>query len=140
MIRTGTGYKAGNTLDAQIAATKELGWQHIEARGVIVPGFPKANFHDIPETAFDIAEQTLKQNGVAIYCFGSTIMNWAKTVETPWDVTLAEVKRCIPRMRRLNAGLVRIMSFKPKDEDDRIPPVVLERVGEVTRMFLGEGI
>jgi hypothetical protein len=47
MILTGIGDEAGNTIDAQIAATKELGWKHIEARGVEVPGFVKANLHDI---------------------------------------------------------------------------------------------
>jgi len=140
MILTGIGDEAGNTIDAQIAATKELGWKSIEARGVEVPGFPKANLHDIPDKAFDIVEQKLKQSGIGVYCFGSTIMNWAKTVETPWDVTLAEVKRCIPRMQWLGARFVRIMSFKPKDDDDRIPAVVFDRVREVTKMFLDAGI
>jgi sugar phosphate isomerase/epimerase len=140
MILTGIGDEAGNTIDAQIAATKELGWKHIEARGVEVPGFPKANLHDIPDKAFAIVEQKLKENGIGVYCFGSTIMNWAKTVETPWDVTLAEVKRCVPRMARLQTKFVRIMSFKPKDDDDRIPPVVFDRVREVTKMFRDAGI
>ena len=140
MILTGIGDEAGNTIDAQIAATKELGWKHIEARGVEAPGFPKANIHDIPDKAFDIVGQKLKENDIGVYCFGSTIMNWAKTVETPWDVTLAEVKRCIPRMQRLGAKFVRIMSFKPKDDDDRIPAVVFDRVREATKMFVEAGI
>ena len=140
MILTGIGDESGNTIDAQLAATKDLGWKHLEARGVEVPDFPKANIHDIPEKAFDIVEQKLHDCGIGVYCFGSTIMNWAKTVETPWDVTLAEVKRCIPRMRRLGTRFVRIMSFKPKDDDDCIPPVVFDRVREVTRMFLDAGI
>ena len=140
MILTGIGDEAGNTIDAQIAATKKLGWKHIEARGVEVPGFPKANLHDIPDKAFALVEQKLKENAIGVYCFGSTIMNWTKTVETPWDVTLAEVKRCIPRMKRLGTKFVRVMSFKPKDDDDRIPPVVFDRVREVTKMFLDAGI
>jgi sugar phosphate isomerase/epimerase len=140
MILTGIGDEAGNTIDAQIAATRELGWQQLEARGVEAPGFPKANLHDIPEKAFDIVERRLKESGIGVYCFGSTIMNWAKTVDTPWDVTVAEVDRCLPRMRRLGTRFVRIMSFKPGDQDDRIPAVVFERVREVTRRFLDAGI
>jgi sugar phosphate isomerase/epimerase len=140
MILTGIGDEAGNTLDAQIAATKELGWENIEARGVEVPGFPKTNIHDLPDKAFDAVEQKLKENGIVVYCFGSTIMNWAKTVETPWDVTVGEVRRCLARMSRLGTRFVRIMSFKPKDDDDRIPPVVFERVREVTQMFRDAGI
>src|SRR5881396_261017 len=140
MILTGIGDEAGSSIDAQIAATQELGWKHIEARGIEVPGFPKANLHDIPDKAFDIVEEKLKENGIGVYCFGSTIMNWAKTTETPWDVTLEEVKRTIPRMARLGTRFVRIMSFKPRDDDDRIPQVVFDRVSEVTTMLLDSGI
>jgi sugar phosphate isomerase/epimerase len=140
MILTGIGDEAGNTIDAQIAATKELGWKHLEMRGVEAPGFPKANFHDIPDKAFNLCLEKLQEAGISVYCFGSTIMNWAKTVETPWDVTLAEVKRCIPRMQRTGTKFVRIMSLKPKDDDDRIPPVVFDRVCEATKMFLDVGI
>jgi len=140
MILTGIGDEAGNSIDAQIAATKELGWKFIEARGVEVPGFPKANLHDIPDKAFDLVERKLKESGIGVYCLGSTIMNWAKTIETPWDVTLAEVNRCIPRMTGLGTKFVRVMSFKPKDDDDRIPSVVFDRVREVTKIFRDAGI
>src|SRR6266436_836909 len=132
MILTGIGDEAANSIDGQIQATQQLGWNQIEMRGVEVPGFPKANFHEIPDKAFDICVQKLESANLRVYCFGSTIMNWAKTVETPFDVTLAEVGRAIPRMQRLGAKYVRIMSFKPKDDDFRIPAVVFERVREVS--------
>src|SRR5437762_14176280 len=103
MILTGISDEAGNSIDAQIRATQELGWKHLEMRGVEVPGFPKANFHDLPDKAFDIAVGKIHSAGLGVYCFGSTIMNWAKTIETPFDVTLAEVGRAIPRMQRLGA-------------------------------------
>lgn len=140
MILTGIGDEAGNTIDAQIEAIRELGWKQIEMRGVEVPGFPKANFHEIPEPAFEVCVGKLQAAGLGVLCFGSTIMNWAKTVETPWEITLGEVNRCIPRMRRLGTRLVRVMSFKPKDDADQTPPVVFERMREVTRMFLDAGI
>ena len=53
MILTGIADEAGALIDAQIKATKELGWNTIEARTVEVPGFPKGNLHDIPDEAFD---------------------------------------------------------------------------------------
>src|SRR2546421_12599790 len=111
MILTGIGDEAANTIDGQIQATQELAWKHLEMRGVEVPGFPKANFHDLPEKAFDRAVEKLESMRLGVYCFGSTIMNWAKNVETPWEVTLAEVQRAIPRMQRLGAKYVRIMSL-----------------------------
>ncbi|WCJ58029.1 TIM barrel protein [Fontisphaera persica] len=140
MILMGIGDEAGASLDAQIQATRALGWKHLEGRMVEVPGFPKANFHDIPDAAFDQVVEKLQAAGIQVYCFGSAIMNWAKTIETPFEVTLAEVGRAIPRMQRLGARYVRIMSFKPGPEDDTIPPVVFERVREVTRRFLDAGL
>lgn len=136
----GIGDEAGGGLDFQIKAAKELGWKWIEMRGVEVPGYPKANFHEIPDAAFDIAAAKIQEAGLGVYCFGSTIMNWAKTVETPFDVTLGEVRRAIPRMQRLGTKYVRIMSFKPKDTDAVTPPVVFERVREVTKMFTDAGL
>lgn len=140
MILTGISDEAGNTLAAQIQATRELGWKHLEMRGVQVPGFPKANFHEIPDPAFDLAAAALAEAGIQVYCFGSTIMNWARKVSDPFDLTLAEVRRCIPRMQRLGTRYVRIMSFKPDDATDQIPDAVFARVNEVTRMFLDAGL
>jgi sugar phosphate isomerase/epimerase len=140
MILTGIGDEASNGIDGQIQATKELGWKHLEPRGMEVPGYAKANFHDIPDAAFDVAVKKMEQAGVAAYCFGSTVMNWAKKVTDPFDITLAEVKRAIPRMKRTGAKFIRIMSFKPGDEEYKIPTKVFERVREVTKMFLNEGL
>jgi sugar phosphate isomerase/epimerase len=140
MILLGVGDEAGNTIDTQISAVKTLGWNHLEMRGVEVPGFPKANFHDIPDAAFEIAVEKLQTAGIQVYCFGSTIMNWAKKVNDPFEVTLAEVGRAIPRMQRLGTRFVRIMSFKPGDDEESIPQECFHRMREVTRMFLDAGI
>ena len=128
------------TIDGQIEVTKKLGWKLIEARAVQVEGFEKGPIHDIPDEAFDQVETKLKESGVGIYAFGSTICNWQKTVETPFDVTLAEVERAIPRMKKIGTKFVRIMSFKPTDDCAVTPSEVFERVGEVTRRFLDEGL
>lgn len=140
MIFMGIGDEAGGSLSAQLGAAQELGWRHVEMRGVEVPGFPKGNLHDIPDDAFDHVVKAAEEAGVAVYCFGSTIMNWSKKLEDPFDVTITEVKRCIPRMKRLGTKFVRIMSFKPGDEDSRIPAEVFRRVREVTDRFLDQGL
>ena len=140
MYLTGIADEAGALIDVQIKATQELGWKSIEMRAVEVTGHPKGNLHDIPDAAFEIVAGKLQDAGLRVCCFGSTIMNWAKTVETPFDVTLAEVQRCIPRMQRLGTQFVRVMSFKPADDADTIPPVVFERVRAVTKRFLDAGL
>ncbi len=140
MILTGIGDEAANTLDGQVRATRDLNWRHLEMRGVELPGFAKANFHDLPDPAFDLAVRRLEQERIAVYCFGSTIMNWAKKLEDPFELTLAEVRRAIPRMRRLGTRYVRIMSFKPGDEEYKIPTEVFRRVKDVSNMFLDAGL
>jgi sugar phosphate isomerase/epimerase len=140
MILTGIGDEAGVKLEAQILAAKTLGWRHLEMRMVEVPGFPKRNFHDIPEPAFDRAAGMLHEAGLGVYCFGSAIANWSKKISDPFSITTDEVKRCIPRMQRLGTKFVRIMSFKPADTDESIPPEVFRRVGEVTKMFRDAGL
>ena len=80
---------------------------------VEVPGFAKANFHDLPDPAFEIAVEKLSAAGIGVYCFGSTIMNWAKTIDTPFEVTLAEVRR------RISAGLGEHLRARRLDDAER---------------------
>jgi sugar phosphate isomerase/epimerase len=140
MILCGIGDEAGNRLASQLRATRELGWQHLEARNVEVAGFSKANLHDLPEAAFEQAVTELQAAGVGVYCFASTIMNWSKRVTDPFEPTLAEVRRAIPRMQRLGSRFVRVMSYKPDDTEDRTPEEVIRRLRVVTGLFLEAGI
>jgi sugar phosphate isomerase/epimerase len=140
MIYTGIGDEAGASLGSQIAAVNELGWTHLEMRAVSVNGGKKENFHDITDSDFDHALRELDRSNVRVNCFGSTIMNWARRVDDPFELTLEEVKRAIPRMQRTETKFVRIMSFKPADGDFRIPGEVFRRVREVTNRFLDAGL
>ncbi len=140
MILTGISDEASTQLAGQIQATAELGWRELEMRNVEVPGYPKSNFHDLEEPAFDQAVGELERAGVGVYCFGSTIMNWAKKVSDPFEPTVQEVKRAIPRMLRLGTRFVRFMSFKPGDDEFRIPSEVFRRVRDITNRFLDAGL
>jgi len=140
MILMGIGDEASSQLAGQIEATRELGWKFIELRSVAGPDFPKTNFHDIPDAAFDRAVAQFEAADVRVHCFGSAIMNWSKQVGDPFEITLAEVKRAIPRLQRLGTRYVRIMSYKPDDDVWRIPPEVFRRVNEVVKMFLDAGL
>ena len=138
MILTGIADEAGALIDTQIKATLELGWKHIEARSVEVEGFAKANLHDIDDAAFDIVEQKLKDSGVEIYAFGSTIANWGKKVEAPFD--LSDVERAIPRMQRLGTQFVRIMSYAVSEGEDQHEAERFRRINEITKRFLDAGL
>jgi sugar phosphate isomerase/epimerase len=140
MILTGIGDEAGANLETQIKAAQELGWSGLELRAVEVTGFPKANIHDIPDEAFAVVVKRMEEAELQVYCFGSAIANWSKKISDPFEPTLEEVKRCIPRMQRLGTKFVRIMSYKPGDDEEMVPPEVIRRVRDITKRFLDAGL
>ncbi len=140
---TGFADEAAADIDVQIAVTKELGWSHIEMRNVSVDGSKPQNLHDIPDALFERVAEKLEAAGVRVDCFGSTIANWARSVLDPFDLTLAEVERAIPRMQRLGAKLIRIMSYavlKDRGPDDQEAEERFRRVREIVRRFRDAGL
>jgi sugar phosphate isomerase/epimerase len=140
MYLSGIGDEAGASLGSQIRATKALGWSHIEARNVLVPGFPAGNIHDIPDAAFDIVVEELQNAGIRINCFASAVGNWGKKIDQPFDSSLAEARRAIPRMQRLGTQFIRVMSFAVRDAEDQMEEERFRRMRELTRMFLDAGV
>jgi len=140
MILMGISDEAGALVEVQIKATRELGWNFLEARSVEVPGYPKANIHDVESQAFDILERQVKESGVGVYCFGSTIGNWAKKITDPFEPTLEEVSRAIERMQRLGSRYVRVMSYAVEEGTEQHEEERFSRMREITRRFLDAGI
>ncbi|MFT6583607.1 MAG: sugar phosphate isomerase/epimerase [Alphaproteobacteria bacterium] len=135
MYLTGFADEASQDLATQIKATKELGWNAIESRSI-----NGTNIHDLPEADFDRAYALLEASGVHINCFGSTIANWGKNIEDPFDITLAEIDRAIPRMQRLGAKLIRIMSYARRDDDDQMAADRFRRLREIVARFSDAGV
>jgi sugar phosphate isomerase/epimerase len=106
MYLTGFADEAAPDIEGQIRATKALGWTYIEARNV-----DGVNIHDLPDGAFDLVAGKLEDAGIRVNCFGSAIANWGKRIQDPFELTLEEVRRAIPRMQRLGTKLIRIMSY-----------------------------
>ncbi len=140
MYFTGIGDEAGNSIDSQIKALKVLGWTHLEARNVEVDGFAKSNLHDLPDPAFDIVADKLEEAGIQVCCFGSAIANWGKKINEPFDSSLAEARRAIPRMKRLGTHIVRIMSFAVDETEDQRAAERFRRLRELTGMFRDAGL
>ena len=138
MYYTGFADEASRGLDGQIAATKELGWNCIESRAI-----DGVNIHDLSDADFDVAAGKLEDAGIQVNCFGSAIANWAKKITDPFDSSLAEARRAIPRMQRLGTKPIRIMSFARLDDrepDDQMEDERFRRVRTLTQMFLDAGI
>jgi len=135
---TGFADEAANDIDGQIRATKELGWANIESRNI-----NGVNIHDISDREFDAVYGKLQDAGVKINCFGSAIANWGKKITEPFDSSLAETRRAIPRMQRLGTKLIRIMSFAvipDREPDDQMEEERFRRVRELHKMFTDAGI
>ena len=113
---TGIADEAGASLDVQIKAHKELGWDSIEMRMVELNGV-KGNLHEIPDATFDAVCETLSAHQMGVCGFGSLIGNWAKKIDGDFSVTIAEIERAIPRMQRLGAQLIRVMSYAVCKDD-----------------------
>ena len=140
MYMTGFADEAGASLDIQTRVTKELGWHNIESRNVQVDDFPAGNIHDISDAAFDRLAGKLEEAGVRINCFGAAIGNWSQKIDAPFDRSLAEIRRSIPRMQKLGVSLVRIMSFAVRDGEDQMEAERFKRVREIQRMFADAGL
>jgi sugar phosphate isomerase/epimerase len=138
MYLTGFADEAAAEVAGQIKATKELGWSHIEARNI-----NGKNIHDISDGEFDTVCGELAAAGITVNCFGSAIANWGKPITDPFDSSLAETMRAIPRMQRLGTKLVRIMSFavlKDRKPDDQMEEERFRRLRELNRIFSDAGI
>ncbi len=138
MYLTGFADEAAGDIDGQIRATKEIGWSNIESRNV-----DGKNIHDLADDQFDVVCGKLEDAGVRINCFGSAIANWGKSIEEPFDSSLEEVRRAIPRMQRLGAKLIRIMSFgvlKERGPDDQMEEQRFARLRELHKMFSDAGL
>ena len=138
MYLTGFADESADSIDGQIRATRELGWRNIESRNI-----EGKNIHDIPDADFDLVCAKLEAAGVRINCFGSAIANWGKRIDQPFDSSLAEARRAIPRMKRLGTKLVRIMSFAVldgRDIGDQMEEERFRRLRELKKMFDDEGL
>ncbi|MCE5200875.1 MAG: sugar phosphate isomerase/epimerase [Armatimonadota bacterium] len=138
MYYTGFADEAAGNIDEQIRATKEIGWENIESRGA-----NGANIHDLSDEDFDIVYGRLQDSGVKVNCFGSAIGNWGKKIDEPFDSSLAEARRAIPRMQRLGTKLIRIMSFAvlpDRGPDDQMEEERFRRLRELQKMFSDAGL
>jgi sugar phosphate isomerase/epimerase len=135
---TGFADEAAPDIDGQIRATKALGWKYIEARNI-----DGVNVHDVPEDKFQTVVDRLQDAGVQINCFGSAIANWGKQVTDPFEITLQEIERAIPRMQKLGTKLIRVMSYavlQDRRADDQMEEERFRRLRILRQMFADAGI
>ena len=129
MYFTGLAGEISGNIDVQIKATKELGWKFIEARDI-----EGENITDISDKKFEELYNKIQKEDIKINCFGSTIANWSKDPYKKEDYkqSINELKRAIPRMKKLGTKMIRGMSFLiPKKEypyNPELEKLILEKL------------
>lgn len=109
MFFSGISDEAGQPIDVQIKAHKELGWKHLELR--MVDG---TNITQLADDTFDAVCEAVAAAGMEVSCFGSAIANWARPITCDPQIDISDLQRSIPRMQRLGTQFIRVMSY-PND-------------------------
>lgn len=109
MYLTGLADEAASDIEGQIAAHRELGWTHIELRGV-----DKVNLYLLDDGTFDQAARAIEAAGMTVSCFGSAIANWSRHITGEFQEDRDELDRAIGRMQRMGCRFIRVMSW-PND-------------------------
>ena len=115
MFLSGISDEAGKDIATQIRAHKELGWDHIELR--LVDG---TNITQLDDNAFGRVAGAIDESRLKVSCFGSAIANWARPITCDENLDRDDLKRAIPRMKRLKCPFIRVMSY-PNHPDEPLP-------------------
>ena len=109
MFYSGISDEAGKDIATQIKAHQELGWNHLELRGI-----NDVNLTQLDDASFDAVYGAVTEAGMSVSCFASAIANWARPITCDPAVDEEDLKRAIPRMKRFGTQFIRVMSY-PND-------------------------
>jgi sugar phosphate isomerase/epimerase len=137
MFLSGIADEAGRAPETQIRAHKELGWKHIEIRAVNDTTLALAD-----EKQFEDIRSQLQKAGLQVSCFASWIANWSRDILGPFDLDVDELKRSIPRMRKMNTPFIRIMSYTNKTHvpEAQWRDEAIRRIRELAKMAEDGGV
>jgi sugar phosphate isomerase/epimerase len=136
---SGLADEAGPDAETQIRAHRHLGLDYLDLRAV-----DGVNATSMADAAFDGLCRRLSESGLRVANFASGICCWGRSATGDFSRDTDELKRAIPRMRRLGALTVRVMSC-PRSEgevvsEERYTAEVFRRLGELARMAEGGGV
>jgi sugar phosphate isomerase/epimerase len=106
MFFSGIADEASPRLASQIQAQNDIGWRHIELRNI-----DGTNLTDLGDDAFDRTAGAIEASGLQVSCFASQLANWSRPIDSDFERDVAELRRAVPRMKRLKAPFIRCMSY-----------------------------
>lgn len=139
MFYSGISDEAGKDINTQIKAHKELGWRHLELRGI-----DGVNVSQLDDGQFESVYAAVSDAGMTVSCFSSAIANWARPITSDFSVDVADLHRSIPRMHRFGTSFIRIMSY-PNDSEQPVDEAAwraesIRRVKELARIAEDGGV
>jgi len=102
----GIADEAGLSLEAQIEAHRQLGWELIELRTV-----DGARVVDMTRDELNSIKSALRLNGLQVVAIDTGIGGWGRTVATPFNLDTDELQRAIECAHLFQTRFLRIMSF-----------------------------
>jgi sugar phosphate isomerase/epimerase len=114
MFFSGISDEAGQAIETQIRAHKELGWEYLELRAV-----NGTNLTLLPNDKFDAVYAAVTEAGMKVSCFSSAIANWARPITIDANVDIDDLRGAIPRMHRFGTKFIRVMSY-PNDKESPV--------------------
>lgn len=136
---TGFADEAERSLSGQVSALRELGWTAVELR--LVDG---QSVCDQSADEWEATWEALQAAGIAVVGFGGQIANWARPIDSDFQIDVDELKRVAPRMRQCEAPFLRVMSY-PNSKDSPLERAAWKaeatrRLKELSSMAESEGI
>ncbi|HIE43926.1 MAG TPA: sugar phosphate isomerase/epimerase [Candidatus Omnitrophica bacterium] len=139
MFFSGISDEAGKSIEVQINAHKELGWNYMEIRNV-----DGENLTLMDDAKFEEIYRKVTSAGMKVSCFASCLANWSRPISNNFQVDLNELKQAIPRMQKFGTEFIRIMSW-PNDEknpwkEERWRDEAIRRIRELAKIAEDGGI
>ena len=136
---TGFADEAERSLEGQISTLQELGWTAIELR--LIDG---KNVCDQSDEEWLATWEALQASSIKVVGFGGQIANWARPIDSDFQVDIDELKRVAPRMRECGAPYLRVMSYPNANgsplERNEWKSEATRRLKELATIAEGEGI
>ena len=130
---SGISDEAGQSIEVQIKAHKELGWDYMELRNV-----DGENLTMMGDEKFEEVYRKVSESGLKVSCFSSCIANWATRISGDFQKDVDELKRAIPRMKKFNTKFIRVMSWPNDDKnpwpEEKWAEEVIRRMKELAKI------
>lgn len=132
--------EVSSDLETQIEASRALGWSLLDLRTL-----EGENVVDLTDELFEEAVERLSEARIEVSSFGSALANWGRSVETPLEDELTQLRRAARRMRIIGTKYLRVMSYRMPENAPvgRFPDLereILHRLRRFAEVAEDEGI